>query len=582
MGTIRVLEESIANQIAAGEVVERPASVVKELIENSLDAGASWIEVNIEGGGADLIRVSDNGSGMERGDAVLAFERHATSKIRSAEDLNGILSFGFRGEALPSIASVSRAILSTGREGEADGCRVRLDGGERRAVEPAQHPRGTTVEISDLFFNAPARRKFLRSRATETAHIADRMARTAAAHPAVAFSLTSGGRNMFNWPAVAGLRDRVTQMSDLSEARGLVEVERRAGDMGVRGLVSPPSLSRSTGRDQNLYVNGRPIRDRRLLHAIQQAYATLLPRGRYPVVYLFLESPPNEVDVNVHPAKNEVRFRRAGAAHDLVRESILHALGIAGRRGEIVPTTRGIPGPGGEVAPSWGPDSGSPAPGASNVWSLGESRTPIDGPPAVTAPPLFESLPYSPLAQFRETYILAAAPDGLMILDQHAAHERVLYERLLAQSRAGLVERQRLLFPITLDVTSAQAQAFEGGMSTFDALGFSVTPFGEGALRIDEVPVLTADAALERLVRELLDELVEWSSADGMERLLHRLAASAACHAAVRANHSLRRDEMDRIVCDLMETRSPMTCPHGRPAMIRLPLDHLEREFRRK
>jgi DNA mismatch repair protein MutL len=570
MGRIRVLDEAVANQIAAGEVVERPASVVKELVENALDAGASRIDVEVDGGGAGRIRVADDGSGMEPDDARLAFERHATSKIRAASDLRAIASFGFRGEALPSIASVSRVVLTTATGPGSGGTRVRVDAGRIAGVEPAAHPRGTTVQVEGLFHNAPARRKFLRSPATETGHVADLVSRLAAVHAGVAFSLRSGGRPLAAWSAVQSFRDRVTQIVGPEDAAALVGVDGRAGDLRLLGLASSPALQRSTARDQHLYVNGRPIRDRRLLHAIQQAYLTIIPRGRYPVVYLVLEVPPDEVDVNVHPAKSEVRFLRAGAVHDLVREALLAALGAAR------PFYRAAA-PTAETSPSPAADAvavGEPEP--RDAWSRRRS------PPPAEPEPLFETVPITPLAQFRDSYILASAPDGLVILDQHAAHERVLYERFLSQAGAGRVERQRLLFPVTLEVTPAQRQAFEDSVEALDGLGFGASAFGEDALKIDEVPDLVATGSVERLVRGLLDEVLEWRKAEGMDRLRHRLVASAACHAAVRANHTLDAARMKQIVTDLLRTDRPMTCPHGRPALLRLTLDQIEKEFHRR
>src|SRR2546427_298645 len=374
MGTIRILESNVANQIAAGEVVERPASAVKELLENALDAGAARVEVAVNGGGADRIRVADDGSGMERDDALLAFERHATSKIHVATDLRAIHTYGFRGEALPSIASVSRVTLTTST-GKTQGTRVRLRAGKVLAVDPAPHPRGTTVEIEGLFHNAPARRKFLRSPATETAHIASVMTRVAAAHPGIAFSLKSGDRELARLSAAGDYRDRVAQIVGRSEAAARVAVERRAGALRIVGLASAPALHRSTSRDENLFVNGRPIRDRRILHAVQAAYATLLPRGRYPVVFLFLEVPPDEVDVNVHPAKAEVRFLRPGAVHDLVREALLEGLGvrrpfhqIASFSPGVAETGQGLRGAGYGIASVVEPDTmppGETAPGTS-------------------------------------------------------------------------------------------------------------------------------------------------------------------------------------------------------------------------
>ena len=562
MGTIRILDPNVANQIAAGEVVERPASVVKELLENALDAGASRVQVAVEGGGADRIVVADDGSGMERDDALLAFARHATSKIRSAGDLQAIGSYGFRGEALPAIASVSRLTLTTATGG-APGTRVRLRAGKVLAVEPAPHPRGTTVEVEGLFHNAPARRKFLRSAATEAAHIASVLTRMAAARPGIAFSLKSGGRDLVSWPAVSDYRERVAQIAGRADAPHLVAVDRRAATLRVVGLASGPSLSRSTSSDQNLFVNGRPIRDRRILHAIQAAYATLLPKGRYPVLYLFLEIPAAEVDVNVHPAKAEVRFLRAGAVHDLVREALLEALGVTRPFYSLAPRQAGVA----ESSPLRDAPIGPPPGGA------------IVPPPG---PALFDAVLLAPLAQFRDTYILASAPDGLVIVDQHAAHERVLYERFMAACRAGRMETQKLLFPVTVEVAPAEHLAFEEARAALAGLGFGIAPFGRNTLMVDEIPALVPAGSVARLVRELLGEVLEWRQAEGIDRLRHRIIATAACHAAVTANQSLDAPRMRAIVHDLMSTDMPMTCPHGRPVLLRFSLDHLEREFHRK
>jgi len=587
LGTIRILEPNVANQIAAGEVVERPASVVKELLENALDAGASRVEIAVDGGGADRIRVADDGSGMERDDALLAFERHATSKIHVAPDLRAIHTYGFRGEALPSIASVSRVTLTTSTGGT-HGTRVRLRAGKVLAVEPAPHPRGTTIEVEALFHNAPARRKFLRSPATETTHIAAIATRVAAAHPGIAFTLRSGERELSRLGVAPDYRARVAQIVGRSEAEALIPVERRAGGLRLLGLASAPSLHRSTAGDEHLFVNGRPVRDRRILHAVQAAYATLLPRGRYPVVYLFLDMPPEDVDVNVHPAKAEVRFLRPGAVHDLVREALLDALGVARPFYRLETTPSGLaepeaPGPSG-LAVGY-----TSVPGRDRVGAVGvPGDLPSDRERAdalagrMGGPELFDAVSLSPLAQFRDSYILASAPDGLVIVDQHAAHERVLYERLMAQRRGGGVPVQKLLFPVTLEVGPAERLAFEGSREDLAALGFSVAPFGENTLIIDEIPSLLPAGAVARLLRELLAELIEWRRPEGLERLHHRLLATAACHAAVTANHPLDAPRMRAIVTDLLGTAMPMTCPHGRPVLLRLSIDQLEREFHRK
>jgi len=584
MGAIRVLEPNVANQIAAGEVIERPASVVKELVENALDAGASRVEVVVDGGGVERILVTDDGSGLGREDAVMAFERHATSKIRSAADLASIQSYGFRGEALPSIASVSRVVLTTSA-GEPQGTRVRLSAGRVLAVEPAAHPRGATVSVEGLFFNAPARRKFLRAPATETTRIASILARMAAVVPGIAFSLKSGGRVLASWPAAADYRERVAQIVGHRDAAMMLEVDRRTGPLRVSGLASAPSLSRSTSTDQHLFVNGRPIRDRRILHAVQQAYATLLPRGRYPVVYLFLAIPAGQVDVNVHPAKAEVRFVRPREVHDLVRQALLGTLGVARPFYGLAAGATAVaePAPAERLPPAGSPRTGPPAgvvaDGAFHAGSL--SQEPAGDPDSGPERRLFEGVALAPLAQFRDTYILASAPDGLVILDQHAAHERVLYERFLAESRSGGLLTQKLLFPITVDVTPAERLAFDECHESLGAFGFSIAPFGENTLVVDEIPSLVPDGAVERLVRQLLAEVMEWRPTDGMDQLRHRIVATAACHAAVRARHPLDVPRMRAIVDDLLGTSLPMTCPHGRPVLLRLTIDRLEKEFRR-
>jgi DNA mismatch repair protein MutL len=617
MGIVRLLPPEVANQIAAGEVIERPASVVKELVENALDAGAARIAIRIEGGGADLIEVADDGCGMEAEDARLALERHATSKVRDASDLQAVRSFGFRGEALPSIASVSRLTLTTSAGGD-EGTEVRIEAGRLIGCGPAAHPRGTTVRVEGLFHNAPARRKFLRSPGTEASHAIDHLIRLAAAHPAVAFRLTSGGRETFLWPAAAGLRERAAQILGPSEAAALLEVDRSEARPRVRGLVSAPSLTRASTRDARLFVNDRPVRDRRLLHALQEGAATVVPRGRSPVAFLFLEVPVEEVDVNVHPAKSEVRFARPGAVHDLLLRAVREALtssrpfaalgsrsldgAVTGEAGELL-----VPGPGAPVAggpgvaervagfsvvtaasaedaaagdgrPSGGGPAGpaSPSPAPRDATAGFARGAPV---PPVAAFPLDR---LTPLAQFRDTYILASAPDGLVIVDQHAAHERVLYERLLADAEARRLERQRLLFPLLLEVSPAERQALEEARDLFEDLGFTLGGFGPGTLRVEEIPGMLKATAAEGLLRELLGDLLERTPGSAAGDLRHRIAATSACHAAVRAHEALPGPALDRLVRDLLEARSPMTCPHGRPTILRLPIERLEREFRRR
>jgi DNA mismatch repair protein MutL len=577
MTRIRVLPAEVASQIAAGEVVERPASVVKELVENALDAGASRIAIDIAAGGADLVEVRDDGCGMERDDALLACERHATSKLRHSDDLQAIRTFGFRGEALPSIASVARLTLTTSTGG-AGGLRLLMDAGRVIESGPAAHPRGTTVRVEGLFHNAPARRKFLRTPATEASQIADLMARLAAAHPAIAFRLRSQGREMLAWPAVASLADRVAQILGAEEGRLMRPVEHAEAASRVIGLASTPALSRGAPRDEFLYVNERPIRDRRLLHAVHEAYATLLPRGRFPVVFLFLEIPFDQVDVNVHPAKAEVRLARAGAVHDLVLRGLRATLGVT----RPFASLGGHPLALGEASPGWEERPAVSAPQAAADASVAPAVAATPGTQAPPAGVLFgPGATLAPLAQYEETYIVAAAADGLVIVDQHAAHERILYERLLDDAAAARTARQRLLFPVVLEVPAAAVAALEEALALLDELGFSIAPSGPGMLRVDEVPAAVPAGAVEALARDALGEILDRDRPRVSADLRHRLAASTACHAAVRAHEALVPPVMSRILNDLMRARSPMTCPHGRPTLIRLPLGRLEREFGR-
>ena len=593
MASIRVLPPDVANQIAAGEVIERPASVVKELVENALDAGASRISLRLEGGGADLVEVADDGCGITAEDAPRALLRHATSKVRVASDLNRVMTFGFRGEALPSIGSVSRLTLTTST-GDGEAVRVCVEGGRVLAPEPAAHPRGTTVRVEALFRNAPARRKFLRAPGTEAGHALDHLGRIAAAHPAVAFRLTIHDRPAFDWPAAAGIAERALQILGREAGDALLQVASSSGAIRLRGLVSPPGIERPSPRHEWLYVNGRPIRDRRLLHAVMQAYAAILPHGRFPIVFLFLEMPSEEVDVNVHPAKSEVRFARPTAVHELIRRGIRETLARARpfatfdgptfvpeeARHDFTPSDpaafQGITlaEPGGALDDRLRAAASLVSPERSagaGVAPLPSAATPLAPPSLLRA-----------LAQFRDTYILAAAPDGLVIVDQHAAHERVLYERLLKDASEARVERQRLLFPLVLEVAPPQRAAFEAERGAFETLGFALEAFGPGSLRVEEVPGLLPAAGAERLVRALLDELLDEQSPRAPEETRHRIAALSACHAAVRANEPLPHAALERLMADLLRARAPMTCPHGRPTVLRLPIERLEREFGRR
>ena len=571
MGRIRVLDDHLVNRIAAGEVVERPASVVKELVENSIDAGARSIEVRVEDGGRQRIVVSDDGEGMERDDALLALERHATSKLQSADDLAAIATLGFRGEALPSIAAVSRFLLCTAaREGFATEIEVR--GGRIEAVRDVARPRGTTIEVGAIFFNVPARRKFLRAAPTEIAHIVRTVTHYAVAHPSVRFVLEHGGRRLVDAGRAADRAERIAQVHGRELARSLLPFDREQAGLHVSGFAGRPVDASSRRDAQHVFVNGRQVQDRVLSHAIAAAYGDTLARGLYPAMLLFVEIDPARVDVNVHPQKSEVRFDRSSEVHDGVRAAVASALSHAG----AVPEYRDLrpaAGPLGRpmavaeaAVREYAPREAAPA---SLLEDDGAAVTP--GRRAV------------PLAQYRDSYIVAEDRDGLLIIDQHVAHERVLFERYLEDAARGEVDVQRLLFPKTIELTADEAAVFEAEAGEFARLGFLLEPFGGGSVKLDGVPAFAKDVAPDRLVRGLLGEAAATRSvATGTDELRRKLVTSAACQAAIKVNYPLSRDGMQRLLDDLFLTENPTTCPHGRPVIFRMSLEEIERAFRRR
>ena len=597
MGTIRVLDDSLIDRIAAGEVVERPASVVKELVENAIDAGASSVGVILEDGGKRRIRVADDGSGMDRDDALLALERHATSKLSRAEDLEAITTLGFRGEALPSIAAVSRFLLrSAAREGEATEVEVR--GGRIVSVREIAAPRGTVIEVASLFFNVPARRKFLRSEATELAHVVRLLTRQALACPAIRFTLDHGGRRLLDLAPATTLEERAARVLGGDEARRLVPFRRERGGASAHGLAGRPVDAGPRKDGQHLFVNGRAVQDRTLSHAVAAAYGNTVPRDRHPAAILFLDLDPATVDVNVHPQKLEVRFARAGEIHDLVRDALAAALahgsavprlaelrpaappvdGFAiaeaverylvrhegGPRSDSVTTGR-VPGGTGAAAPV--PPATAPGPGAGDP----------------VAPELVERGVLVPLAQFRDSYVIAEDGDGLVILDQHAAHERVLFERFLAEAEANRVESQPLLFPVAVELPPHERLLLEEEIEEFRRLGFRLEPFGGDTVRVDGVPALVAALDVSGILRELIGEAARASSVEAAAvPLRHRLVTTAACRAAIKIHRSLSHEEMRELLDALMRCASPTTCPHGRPVLFRLLMSDVERAFRRR
>jgi len=702
MGRIRVLSDQVANQIAAGEVVDRPASVVKELLENALDAGANRIRVEVEAGGRKLIRISDDGCGMNRDDALLAFERHATSKLRTADDLLSIATLGFRGEALPSIASVSRVTLETATGDEAAGTKIEIAGGKIRHVEDAALPRGTTISVGDLFFNTPARRKFLRAESTELSHVTALVTHYALAHPEKHFELLSASHTLVSAPPVARTAERIYQIFGKDTLAQLLPVAaemplERAGlpdpppwkrdpdeparDLGrlrVSGFYSKPELQKLNRNSIYIFVNKRLIRDRLMMHAVIEAYRNVIPPTSFPVVLLFLEMPAEEVDVNVHPAKTEVRFRQQSLMHDFVRDSLRTALikarpsagflvaggaplaspslmppGITPLPGSpeagpdgLKPIEESDPVAGaGDAEPfqltaempaqvtgrlpfaesdagsgSWhgqqpwgealvamlvageahGDTSGSlgPAdipgfegcsPGPSGAGSAGHAAATTAATEQVEAERASRNLNHlgnlKPLGQLKESFILAAGDDGLWIIDQHVAHERVLFERILRDRQVEQVQRQRFLMPMLVELKPWQMVIFAQIAEELEKNGFEVEPFGPQTLAVKAAPVGLEGAALERM----LNEVIEQSSAGSEEptrnedlaTLRSRVAASIACHSAIKVNTALDPVRMEWLLLELAKTQHPTSCPHGRPIALLYSWKEIQRAFHR-
>jgi len=602
-GRIRRLPDALIDQIAAGEVVERPASVVKELVENAVDAGARRIRVEVRDGGRSLIGVTDDGRGMGRADARLALERHATSKLASAADLERIATFGFRGEALPAIASVSRLRLRTRTEGEAEGSEVRVDHGRDLEVRAAGGPVGTRVEVADLFGAIPARRKFLKAAGTEWAHVADWLGRAALVLPAVHIDVQRDDRPAWSWPATDDPLARIAAVLSEREAEGLLPAELEKGGVRLRAFVSRPDVHRRTAEGLYLYVNGRPVRDRLLRHALLDAYRDWLPRGRFPTALLELELPADAVDVNVHPAKWEVRFADPQGIHRMVSVAVRRAIES---RGWLAPASLSAE----------GAAAASPRAGAAPAhWELRSTRA--AGPAAVAEAPqsdwIFarpavpEALPspgseragirfadLRPLGQLLGTYLLLEDKSGLLLVDQHAAHERVLYERMRGAWLGSGVERQALLVPAPVELEATARAALESAGDALLRLGFELEAFGDGAVLVRAVPALLADRDPAALLRGLAEELRSGALAGGeadaelaegasVRRLeaADRLFASLACHAARRAGDVLAPAEQRALLDSLDAIPWAPTCPHGRPVAIPVTLTEIERRFAR-
>ena len=584
MTRVERLPDDLIDKIAAGEVVERPASVVKELVENALDAGARAVHVEIENGGLALVRVRDDGCGMSRADAEMAIERHATSKLRELADLESIATHGFRGEALPSIAAVSELVLRTRAEGESAGSEVAVSHGRRMHVRDTGHPRGTTVEVRDLFGAVPARRKFLKAPATEASHVAEAVTLLALARPATGFSLRSAGRTILEAPAVDGLAARVFQLLGVKALDDLVPVEDGTDWVTVRGFVSRPDRPRPARPDLRLFVNRRPVRDRSLSKAVLEAFRSAGAGDKGFLAIVFVEVPPHVVDVNVHPAKTEVRFADARTVWTAVERAVRGALsqgvralpsvvaGSAPRHGAMIVAE------GAQAALDRFFESGSGTGGSvARGWSA-------KGQGAAAGASLGEEVPAAPrvLGQHRLTYIVATDGDELVLVDQHTAHERVRFEQLLERTERQLVQSQGLLAPVVVALSPELRPVLEAHQEALAALGYDVEPFGGGATRLRSVPAIlgTADPgpSLEKILRDLRErEGAEWESAT----LRDRVAATLACHSAVRAGQQLHADAMAAIVRELLATAHPTLCPHGRPTIVRVPRDELSRWFER-
>jgi DNA mismatch repair protein MutL len=606
---IRQLPPDVANQIAAGEVVERPASIVKELVENALDAGARHVAIGIELGGKALVRVEDDGMGMSAADAALALERHATSKIATAHDLAAIRTLGFRGEALPSIASVSRFVLRTRERGSLSGTEIRVEGGVAKAPHVVAAPEGTAIEVADLFYNLPARRKFLKADAAESAQITRLVTQLTLGYRDVGFTLTSGGRRVLQCPPAATLRDRIYQI--LGERPDLIEVFREAAGIRVTGFVAALAEQGPVRGPQHVFVNRRMVRDRSLQHAIVDAYSTATIRERSPEVHLFLELAPDRVDVNVHPTKAEVRFLEPGLVHEVLRRALIDALGRP-----AVPTVQLSPAaPPPAAEPLSGGVRNRELPGVFGVpagvagmvardallqeartmaapWAVseadGEAAARLAAGEQAAAAGLVDrrgavdpARPMVPLGQLRDTFIIAIDSEGLLIVDQHVAHERILYEQVLERLTTRDLESQRLLTPLVLELSPAHVEVLGTRAADLLRLGFEVEPFGERTVHVSAVPAIVKVEAAAAAIRALADDLDGRDRGAPIEAAVKHLAATIACHAAVKAHDPLTIEKMQYLLDELRRTAYSTVCPHGRPVLLRLTRRDIERAFDR-
>lgn len=581
MSKIKILPEILSNKIAAGEVVERPASVVKELVENALDANSTSISIEIEKGGRSLIRVSDNGAGMNRDDAMLAMERYATSKIFKDKDLFEINTLGFRGEALPSIASVSRFSLVTRDEDSQAGTEIIVEGGKVKKVSEVGAPPGTMVTVKQLFFNTPARRKFLKTVSTETGHIADIVASIALGWPDVRFRLVHNGKVIKNWSAANNPVDRIADVLGRDLTNNLHKIESSAGHVSIAGWTSSPRVTRSTSRGIYVYVNGRFVRDRVIQHALFEGYGGRLMKGQFPMATLFINLPFDQVDVNVHPAKNEVRFVRQERVHEAVKMAVAGVLDLAGRPEW---TTARLPE---TETPGERPRISEP------MIDFGRPKkvTPIQHPASSTRrqassiqAALWEKKRFGDLrvmGQFHNTYILCESADGLVLIDQHAAHERILFERLKDKSSSASKSAQKLLIPETIDLGYREADILTKLIPDLKELGLVIEPFGGNTFVVKSVPALLGNREVKPLVIEIVEKMAEIGFAPGLEKAIDQCLLLMACHGAIRANQHLSDRQIKELLDQLDKCDNPSHCPHGRPTWISWNTGSLEKSFGR-
>jgi len=573
---IIVLPESWASRIAAGEVVERPASVVKELVENSLDAGAKEISVWVEGSGSSLIRVSDDGEGIPSRELPLALERHATSKLREEADLFRISTLGFRGEALPSIGSVSRLEIVSRCRQEEIGARLRVEGGKKGELGAAGSPVGTQVEIRDLFFNTPARRKFLKSPATELSHICDVINRMALAYDQVHFRLQHGTRVLCDYVATRRLEDRLQQVLGREITGGMIPFSWNGGKIQISGFLSTAPESFSQSRYLMTYVNGRSVRDRTLTHAVLQGYDTLLMKGRYPAAVVFLKIPHEEVDVNVHPAKYEVRFRRQTEVHEAMVEAVCEALKGEAKEPSVKKAGERIS-PFVVSEPAFSYETSIPfeRPPSRTVSMTESSLASLD--PAVGG--FFSSLQV--LGQILGCYLVCVSSRGMVLIDQHAAHERAAFERMRGQLQRGEIERQSLLIPQLIELPYGEAVLLEGNLNLINQLGFVVEGFGPRTFAIKAAPALLPPGDYRGIVREMVGEIAEIGQSSELRQELEARLMTLACHSVVRANRKLDPEEIQALLRELDQIDFATQCPHGRPVLLEFTREQLERMFKR-